>query len=117
MTAYLNGRQLSYDELITMSVGQTITIKLYLSTSCGSIQLLRRTNADGMSGWGQYFSMDSNPRVNRYNSSTWTYATSYDWVITAKKKTGGVTLSQTAQYSTSQFSCVKCFYRINVKVQ
>lgn len=119
MTAYLNGRQLSYDEVITMSVGQTITIKLYLPSNCGtpSSYYLTRTTADGQQGWRNYFSGTSSPSVP-HNSGKSVNTTTYNWIITANKKTpGGITLSQTSEFRSDKYSFSKHFYRIVVKVQ
>ena len=122
MTAYLNGRKLTYDELITMSVGQTITITLHLPTGCGtySSYYLTRTSADGMHGdieWRDYFYGTSKPSVP-HNSGQSIKTTTYNWVITANKKTpGAITLSQTSEFKSDKYSFSKHFYRINVKVQ
>lgn len=122
MTAYLNGRQLSYDEVITMSVGQTITITLYLPSNCGtpSSYYLTRTTADGQHGdieWRDYLSGTSSPSVP-HNSGKSIRTNTYNWVITANKKTpGGITLSQTSEFRSDKYSFSKHFYRIVVKVQ
>ena len=119
MTAYLNGRKLSYDEVITMSVGQTITITLYLPDNCGtpSSYYLTRTTADGQDGWRNYLTGTSVPSVP-HNSGKSVKTNTYNWVITANKKTpGGVILSQTSEFRSDKYSFSKHFYRIVVKVQ
>ncbi len=119
MSATYNGSSLSYDHAITMSVGQTITIKLTFPTGCGSVQKLTRTSASGQSDWTDYFSGTSRPSVSRYNESSWiSGASGYNWIITAKKKTPGyVILSQTSEQIVGPTSKIKNFFRIKVKVQ
>jgi len=119
MTAYLNGRQLSYDEVITMSVGQTISITLYLPSNCGtpSSYYLTRTTADGQDDWRNYFTGSSSPSVP-HNSGKSVKTNTYNWVIKANKKTpGGIILSQTSEFKSDKYSFSKHFYRIVVKVQ
>lgn len=119
MTAYLNGRQLSYDEVITMSVGQTISITLYLPSNCGtpSSYYLTRTTADGQENWRNYFTGSSSPSVP-HNSGRSVKTNTYNWIIKANKKTpGGVILSQTSEFRSDKYSFSKHFFRIVVKVQ
>ena len=81
-----------------MHVGETLTVNLKLPTMCGKIDTLTRTNHDGASGWSEYVSQSSSPKVNRNDSNTYVSGVDgYTWKITAKKK-GCITLSQTAQF-------------------
>ena len=117
MKAYLNGRQLSYDELVTMHVGETIVVNLYLTKECGVVKQLTRTTADGQSNWRNYLSAESVPFVDRYDSSTFLAIDHYDWVITANKVGREIIISQTAQQSTTKFSEIKSFFRFKITVK
>lgn len=119
LTAYYNGVKIPRYYKITMHVGETIRLKMYLPTGCGTIKLLTRTTAAGQENWNDYFTGKSEPFVNRYNSSTFLATDHFDWVITANKKTGGqyIQLSQTTEQSTSSFSEIKSFFNVNIKVE
>lgn len=124
LTGYLNGRKLAEDSTVTMEVGETITITLYLTKECGRIVQLTRTSADGQnssekSHWKNWFSATSVPFVDRNDPSTFVSTDHFDWVITANKSTNGreVILSQTTFQSTSKFSEIKSFFRFNVIVK
>lgn len=119
LTAYYNGTKIARYSKITMHVGETIRLKMYLPTGCGTIKLLTRTTADGQKNWRNYFTGTSEPSVDRNNPSTFLATDHFDWVITADKKTGGqyIQLSQTTFQSTSSFSEIKSFFNINIKVE
>ncbi len=119
LTAYYNGTKIARYSKITMHVGETIRLKMYLPTGCGTIKLLTRTTADGQTNWRNYFTGTSEPSVDRNNPSTFLATDHFDWVITADKKTGGqyIQLSQTTFQSTSSFSEIKSFFNINIKVE
>lgn len=118
LTGYVNGKQVEYDEKFTLSVGETLTVKLYLPTRCGDIRLLTRTSASGQDGWSEYFNGSSVPYVNRYDPGTFVARNNFEWVITARKSTAGkyVILSQTTFQQTTAFKEIKSFFRISVKV-
>ncbi len=129
-TAKLNGQTISPGQTITMKVGQTIRINLYLTKACGTIKQLTRTSASGQGKtttgggwcgsddntcWKNWFSASSSPSVNSANPSTFVATDHYDWIITANKKTNGsVALSQTATQSTSKFIEIKSMIKIYV---
>lgn len=98
LVPYINGTNYGQDGLYVMHVGETLTVNLKLPTMCGKIDTLTRTNHDGASGWSEYVSQSSSPKVNRNDSNTYVSGVDgYTWKITAKKK-GCITLSQTAQF-------------------
>ena len=104
-----------------MKVGETLTVNVKLPTLCGKIDTLTRTNHDGQSGWSEYVSQSSNPKVNRDNKSTYVSGvTSYTWKITAKKP-GCVTVSQTAQFDVTSPSGrrgnMKSMIRLHIKIE
>ncbi len=119
LIAYYNGTQIPRYYKITMHVGETIRLKMYLPTGCGTIKLLTRTTADGQTNWRDYFTGKSDPYVNRNDPSTFLATDHFDWVITANKKTGGqyIQLSETTFQSTSSFSEIKSFFNVNIKVE
>ena len=118
LTAYVNGSPLSDYSEITLNVGESVTISLYLPTECGSIKLLTRTSADGEDVWKNYFTMTSTPSVNRYDSNTFVATDHFDWTITGNKKTGRkIMLTQTTFQETSNFAEIKSFFHVYVKVQ
>ena len=104
-----------------MKVGETLTVEVKLPTMCGKIDTLTRTNHDGQSGWSEYVSQSSSPKVNRDDKSTYVNgATGYTWKITAKKK-GCVTVSQTAQFDVTSPSGrrgnMKSMIRLHIKIE
>lgn len=118
LTGYVNGSRINDYGEINLAVGESVTISLYLPTECGSIKLLTRTSGDGESIWRDYFTMSSNPSVNRYDSSTFVATDHFDWTITGKKKTGRkIMLTQTTFQETSNFAEIKSFFHVYVKVQ
>ena len=112
------GQQIGEDSTITMKKGDTITINVTLPSCCGTPLLLKRTSADGQTGWYNYLSATSLPHVNRYDSSTFIKTNKYDWIIRGDKVTGSaVILSQTAKYSTDlSADGIKAMVRVRVKV-
>lgn len=118
LTGYVNGSRISYGQNFTLKVGETLTVKLYLPTRCGTIKLLTRTTASGQEGWDEYFKGNSVPYVNRNDPGTFLARNNFEWVITAKKSTAGkyITLSETTFQKTSAFSEIKSFFEVNVKV-
>ena len=119
LTAYVNGTQISRYAKFTIGVGETLRVTLYMETKCGTVLKLTRTTADGEEGWRNYLSGSSDPFVDRYDSSTFLDTDHFDWVITGNKSTGGkyIHLSQTTFNTTTQFSEIKSFFNIYVKVQ
>lgn len=121
---YHNGERLYDDAEITVKKGDTIRLTVNLTDNCGEVKQLKRTSADGyrsdtkpQNNWTNYFSAQSEPFVNRYDSSTFVERDNFDWVITADKVTNGyVTLSQTTFHSTDQGEEFKSMYRIKIKV-
>lgn len=116
-TLSLNGTILGQDAKITMKKGETIRVKVKVTSMCGTVQLLTRTTADGQKGWRDYFTGYSDPFVNRHDPSTFKKTDTFDWVITANKVTKGyVILSQTTFHKTAKFSEIKSMIRLNVRV-
>ncbi len=131
LTGYLNGSPLADRSTITMNVGETVTVTLYLTKDCGTIKQLTRTSASGQTSggtggcdlsdpicWKHWFTAKSVPSVNHDNPSTYVNTDHFDWVITATKSANGKTiaLSQTTFQSTSKFSEIKSFFHLNVRV-
>ena len=118
---YINDVNYGQDGSYVMKVGETLTVKVKLPTMCGKIDTLTRTNHDGQSGWNEYVSQSSSPKVNRDDKSTYVNgATEYTWKITAKKK-GCVTVSQTAQFDVTSPSGrrgnMKSMIRLHIKIE
>ena len=114
---YYNGQRLQQDALLNMKVGQTIKIKVKMTENCGKVNWLTRTSADGQKGWQEYFDAYSDPYVNRYDKSTFLPIDTFNWVITAKKKTREpVILSETTFHTTDYRDEVKSMIRIRIKV-
>lgn len=114
---YYNGQRLQQDSLLNMKVGQTIKIKVKMTENCGKVRWLTRTNADGQKGWQEYFDAYSDPYVNRHDKSTFLPIDTFNWVITAKKKTREpVILSETTFHTTDYRDEVKSMIRIRIKV-
>lgn len=87
------------------------------SDNAGTVQLLKRTSADGQEDWRNYLTGKSEQYVNRNDPNTFIATDHYDWVITGDKVTNGyITLSQTAFHSTDNAPEYKSMYRIKVKV-
>lgn len=121
LVPYINGVNYGQDGSYVMKVGETLTVNVKLPTLCGKIDTLTRTNHDGQSGWSEYVSQSSNPKVNRDNKSTYVSGvTSYTWKITAKKP-GCVTVSQTAQFDVTSPSGrrgnMKSMIRLHIKIE
>lgn len=121
LVPYINGTNYGQDGSYVMKVGETLTVNVKLPTMCGKIDTLTRTNHDGQSGWSEYVSQSSSPKVNRNDSSTYVSgATGYTWKITAKKK-GCVTVSQTAQFDVTSPSGkrgnMKSMIRLHIKIE
>ena len=114
LKAYMNGREVADRSKISMNVGETIRITLYLTKECGNVKHLTRTSADGQSNWQQFFSAESVPYVDRYDASTFVSTDHFDWVITANKKANEVILTQTTFQSTSKYREIKSFFHITV---
>ena len=114
LKAYMNGREVADRSQISMNVGETIRITLYLTKECGNVKHLTRTSADGQSNWQQFFSAESVPYVDRYDASTFVSTDHFDWVITANKKANEVILTQTTFQSTSKYREIKSFFHITV---
>ena len=118
LTGYLNGSQIADRSEITINAGESVTLTMYLPTECGNIRLLTRTSPDGESVWKDYFSMSTYPNVDRYDSATFTATDHFDWTITGKKKTNRkIMLTLTTFQSTTNFSEIKSFFHVYVKVQ
>ena len=114
---YYNGKRLQQDSLLNMKVGQTIKIKVKMTESCGKVRWLTRTSADGQYGWREYFEAHSDPYLNRYDKSTFLPIDTFNWVITAKKKTREpVILSETTFHTTDYRDEVKSMIRIRINV-
>lgn len=114
-----NGSSLSHGSLVKIKVGETITLRVNLPTSCGSPMLLTRTTADGDRSipWTAYMTSSSNPFVNRYDCSSAVNASSYQWIITGTKVTNGaIEMSQTAEFSTTLYNSIKAMAEIRVQV-
>lgn len=118
LVAYINGKQIERYEKFTISVGETMVVKLYLPRQCGNIKLLTRTTADGEEGWRTYLDGSSNPFVDRYNSATFQPRDNFEWIIIGKKQSNGryIHLSQTTFQSTDKFDEIKSFFNVYVKV-
>lgn len=121
LVPYINGTNYGQDGSYVMKVGETLTVNVKLPTMCGKIDTLTRTNHDGQSGWSEYVSQSSSPKVNRNDTSTYVSgATGYTWKITAKKK-GCVTVSQTAQFDVTSPSGkrgnMKSMIRLHIKIE
>jgi len=98
LVPYINGTNYGQDGVYVLHVGETLKVNIKLPTMCGKIDTVTRTNHDGASGWSEYVSQSSSPKVNRNDKSTYVSGIDgYTWTITAKKK-GCITLSQTAQF-------------------
>ena len=118
LTAYLNGSEIADYSEITLNVGESVNLAIYLPTECGDIRLLTRTSPDGESVWKNYFLMSANPYVDRYNSNSFVATDHFDWTITGTKKTGRkVMLTLTTFQSTTNFPEIKSFFHVYVKVQ
>lgn len=119
LTAYVNGTEIERYAKFTIGVGETLRITLYMETKCGTVLKLTRTTADGETGWRNYLSGKSEPFVDRNDSSTFLDTDHFDWVITGDRSTGGryVHLSQTTFNTTTEFSEIKSFFNVYVKVQ
>ena len=120
LVPYIDGVNYGQDGSYEMKVGETLTVTVKLPTLCGKIDTLTRTNHDGQSGWSQYVSQSSSPKVDRNNKSTYVSGvTSYTWKITAKKA-GCVTVSQTAQFDVTSPSGrrgnMKSMIRLHIKI-
>lgn len=120
LTLKANGKTIGQDGSVTMKVGQSIAVDVYLPTKCGEILTLTRTTADGGDGWGTYVFQSNDPSVNRYNSSTFVKGVKkYKWTITALSK-GSVILSQTAQFDVKApngtTGNIKSMIRFHVKI-
>ena len=112
-----NGSGLSHGDLITIKVGETITINVNLPTSCGSPMMLTRTSASGQDDWTTYLSGYSSPNVRMGDCSTAVYASSYKWVLTGKKVTSSpIIVSQTAEMSTTYYNYLKAMGELKIKV-
>ncbi len=131
LTATMNGSPLADRSTITMNVGETVTVTLYLTKECGEVKQLTRTSASGQTSggtggcdtsdpicWRNWFTAKSVPSVNRDDPSTFVSTDHFDWVITATKSANGKTiaLSQTTFQSTSKYREIKSFFHLNVKV-
>ncbi len=121
LVPYIGGVNYGQDGSYVMKVGETLTVTVKLPTLCGKIDTLTRTNHDGQSGWSNYVSQSSSPKVNRNDKSTYVSGvTSYTWKITAKKA-GCVTVSQTAQFDVTSPSGrrgnMKSMIRLHIKIE
>ena len=121
LVPYIGGVNYGQDGSYVMKVGETLTVNVKLPTLCGKIDTLTRTNHDGQSGWSQYVSQSSSPKVDRDNKSTYVNgATGYTWKITAKKA-GCVTVSQTAQFDVTspggKRGNMKSMIRLHIKIE
>lgn len=114
-----NGSTHGQDSNITLRLGESFDIEVYLPTQCGGIALLTRNSADGQDNWRDFVEQDNLPFVDRCDTSTYKQITHYTWRITAKKQ-GSVTLSQTAQFgvkgANGGYSVIKSMIRLNVKI-
>lgn len=117
LKGYLNGKEISDRASINMSVGETITLTMYLPKECGTIQLLTRTNYDGVTNWQNYFTQNAIPFVNRYDKSTFVATDHFDWVITANRTTRSMDLTLTTFQSTSKYEEIKSFYHLTITVK
>ena len=116
---YGTSKSIEHGGSIIIGKEQVLKIKLTLTQNCGTTTYLTRTTADGQSDWRTYFTGYSKPYVNRYDKSTFlANRKTYEWIITPKRTTGGryITLSQTSFQSTTVFSEIKSFAKVNVKV-
>lgn len=112
-------QSIPYDGNITIGKNQVLRVRLSVTLKCGAVEYLTRTTADGESNWRNYFEGYSKPYVNRYDKSTFiAKKTNYYWIISPKASTNGkyITLSQTATHSTSVYSEIKSFGKVNVRV-
>lgn len=111
----LNGKTIARDSTITMKKGETITVRVNLPGHCGTPTLITRTSAHGQDNVSEYVSQYSSPSAQRGNCGTAFRASSYNWIITAKK-TGTVAVSQTSEFQTTLHSWVKSMNRFNIRI-
>ena len=121
LVPFIGGTNYGQDGYYVMHVGETLTVNVKLPTLCGKIDRLTRTNHDGSSGWSNYVSQTSSPKVNRNDSSTYVSGVDgYTWKITAKKK-GCIIVSQTAQFDVTSPSGkrgnMKSMIRLHIKIE
>ena len=121
LVPFIGGTNYGQDGFYVMHVGETLTVNVKLPTICGRIDRLTRTNHDGASGWSNYVSQTSSPKVDRNNPNTFVSGVDgYTWKITAKQK-GCIILSQTAQFDVTSPSGktgnMKSMIRLHVKIE
>ena len=121
LVPFIGGTNYGQDGYYVMHVGETLTVNVKLPTICGRINRLTRTNHDGQSGWSNYVSQTSSPKVNRNDPNTYVSGVDgYTWKITANKK-GCVILSQTAQFDVTSPSGrtgnMKSMIRLHIKIE
>ncbi len=121
LVPFIGGTNYGQDGYYVMHVGETLTVNVKLPTICGRIDRLTRTNHDGQSGWSNYVSQTSSPKVNRNDPNTYVSGVDgYTWKITANKK-GCVIVSQTAQFDVTSPSGrtgnMKSMIRLHIKIE
>ena len=97
----VDGHSLGQDGTIKIRQGETVKLTVRIPDEVDGVEWLKRTSADGGSGWWNIVSQENSLKIKRDNPSTYRRAREYTWYITGNKKTKNVTLSQTVQFSTS----------------
>ena len=121
LTLKINGQTIGQDGRVSVHVGDTFNVMVYLPTKCGNIIRLTRNTPSGGDNWRNYAEQESIPRTDSENPSTYIDGMSvYTWTITVIKK-GNVTLSQTAQFDVKapngSSSNIKSMIRLGIKIE
>ena len=120
LTLKINGRWIGQDGSVSIKVGESFNVEVYLPTKCGTITTLTRTSPDGASNWRELINQDNNPFVVRTDSKTFVSGINkYTWTI-AGIKAGNTIVSQTAEFDVKApngaKSNIKSMIRLNVKI-
>ncbi len=98
LTLKINGTTIGQDGGVSVHVGDTFKVSVYLPTKCGEILRLTRNTPSGGDNWREFVKQESVPRADTDNGTVYYDGMKeYTWTITALKK-GYLKISQTAQF-------------------